>query len=121
MGLDHRSTLAGMETYSADVAARRAGVEPGQVARFTALGIVATGADGGYSDADVRRIQVVHMLERSGLPSEALATLVRDGRLPLEFLDDVSFRAFAAFGDVTFAELSDHQASRSTSSSRSAT
>ena len=104
---DRRGTLGAMDGYSADVAARRAGVEPGQVARFTALGIVATGADGGYTDADVRRIQVVHMLERSGLPSEALATLVRDGRLPLEFLDDVSFRAFAAFGDVTFAELSE--------------
>ena len=96
-----------MDGYSAEVAARRAGVEPREVARLTDLGILGASADDGYTDADVRRLQVVQLLERSGLPSEALATLVRDGRLPLEFLDDVSFRAFAALGEVTFAELSE--------------
>ena len=96
-----------MDGYSADVAAHRAGVEAAEVARLSALGIVAGSEDGGYTDADVRRIQVVQLLERSGLPSDALASLVRDGRLSLDFLDDASFRAFAPLSDVTFAELSE--------------
>ena len=65
-----------METYSAEVAARRAGVEPQEVVRLTDLGILGGSADDGYTDADVRRIQVVQELERSGLPSDALASLV---------------------------------------------
>jgi adenylate cyclase len=96
-----------MDAYSADVAAHRAGVDAGEVARLTALGVVGGGGDEGYSDADVRRIQVIQLLERSGLPSDALASLVRDGGLSLDFLDDASFRAFAPLGDVTFAELSE--------------
>ena len=87
----------------------RAGPESSreEVVRLTDLGILGGSADDGYTDADVRRIQVVQELERSGLPSDALASLVRDGRLSLEFLDDAGFRAFAALGDVTFAELSE--------------
>ena len=87
----------------------RAGPEsrPQEVVRLTDLGILAGSADDGYTDADVRRIQVVQELERSGLPSDALASLVRDGRLSLDFLDDAGFRAFAALSDVTFAELSE--------------
>ena len=96
-----------MDGYTAEVAARRAGVEPREVVRLTDLGFLAGGADDGYTDADVRRIQVVQELERSGLPSDALASLVRDGRLSLDFLDDAGFRAFAALSDVTFAELSE--------------
>ena len=96
-----------MDAYSAEVAASRAGVEPQEVGRLTDLGILAGSPDVGYTDADVRRVQVVQELERSGLPSDALGSLVRDGRLSLEFLDDAGFRAFSAVGDVTFAELSE--------------
>ena len=93
--------------YSAEVAARRAGVEPQEVVRLTDLGILAGSAGDAYTDADVRRVLVVQELERAGLPSDALASLVRDGRLSLDFLDDAGFRAFAAFADETFAELSE--------------
>ena len=96
-----------MEMYSAEVAARRAGVEPQEVVRLTDLGILAGSAGDAYTDADVRRVLVVQELERAGLPSDALASLVRDGRLSLDFLDDTGFRAFAAFADETFAELSE--------------
>jgi adenylate cyclase len=96
-----------METYSAEVAARRAGVDAQEVVRLTDLGILAGSAGDAYTDADVRRVLVVQELERAGLPSDALASLVRDGRLSLDFLDDAGFRAFAAFGDETFAELSE--------------
>ena len=93
--------------YSAEVAARRAGVEPQEVVRLTDLGILAGSAGDAYTDADVRRVLVVQELERAGLPSDALASLVRDGRLSLDFLDDTGFRAFAAFADETFAQLSE--------------
>ena len=55
-----------METYTAEVAARRAGVEPDEVIRLTDLGVLTGGADDGYTDADVRRVQVIQELERSG-------------------------------------------------------
>jgi len=96
-----------MEGYSVEVAASRAGVEPQEVVRLTDLGILAGSPELGFSDADVRRVQVVRELERSGLPSDALGSLMRDGRLSLEFLDDAGFRAFSALGDETFAELSE--------------
>ena len=72
-----------MGGHSIEIAAERAGVEPSEMVRLTELGILGSDADGGYSDADVRRVQVVQALERSGLPVEGLARLLREGGLSL--------------------------------------
>ena len=96
-----------MGSHSIEIAAERAGVEPSVVVRLTELGILGSDADGGYSDADVRRVQVVQALERSGLPVEGLARLLREGGLSLRFLDEAGVNVFAALSDTTFAELSE--------------
>lgn len=68
-----------MGGYSAQTAADRAGVEPGQIVRLAELGISAPDDDVGYTDADLRRVQVVRALERAGLELEGLADLLREG------------------------------------------
>ena len=96
-----------MTGYSADVAASRAGADRAEIDRLTQLGVLSGAADGGYTDADIRRVQVVQELERSGLLTEALANLLRDGGISLEFIDEAGFGVFAPLSDVTFAELSE--------------
>ncbi|HEY7761937.1 MAG TPA: adenylate/guanylate cyclase domain-containing protein [Actinomycetota bacterium] len=94
-----------MGRYSLETAADRAGVEPGEIARLTELGILSN--DAGYSDADVRRLQVARALERAGLELESLADLLQEGSVSLRFLDEAGSTVFAALSDVTFAELSE--------------
>ncbi len=96
-----------MTGYSADVAASRAGADRAEIDRLTQLGVLSGDADGGYTEADIRRVQVVQELERSGLLTEALANLLRDGGISLEFIDEAGFGVFAPLSDVTFAELSE--------------
>jgi adenylate cyclase len=95
-----------MHAYSLETAAERAGVDPGAIRRLTDLGILASEADGRYTDADVRRVQVVQALERSGLEVDGLANLVREGQFSLRFLDEAGSNVFSALSDVTFSELS---------------
>jgi len=94
-----------MGGYSIEIAAERAGVDSDELSRLTELGIL--GADDGYSDADVRRVQVVKALELAGLPVEGLAGLLREGHLSLRFLDEAGVNVFAALSDTTFGELSE--------------
>ncbi len=92
--------------YSVEVVATRAGVAPAEVVRLADIGVLSEGVDG-FTDADVRRVQVVQALERAGLPIDALGQLVRAGQVSLDFLDDAGFNVFAALSDTTFAELSE--------------
>ena len=95
-----------MATYSIEVAAQRAGVEPAEVSRLCDLGVL-DGATGSFDDADVRRVQVVEALERAGLPIDDVARMIREGRFSLSFLDEAGAGVFAALSDTTFAVLSE--------------
>jgi adenylate cyclase len=92
--------------YTAHEAATRAGVGVAVITRLTHLGILVGDADGGYSDADVRRVLVAGALERAGLSVEGLAGLVRDGRFSLDFIDDAGYNVFSGLSALTFADVS---------------
>jgi adenylate cyclase len=70
------------------------------------LGLLGAAGDAGYTDADVRRVQIVRTLAQSGMPIEQVARLVAGGTLSLDLLDNAISRVFAAQSDTTFAELS---------------
>jgi class 3 adenylate cyclase len=76
-----------------------------QVLRLTELGLLDGDAERGYSDGDVRRIQLVLALERSGLPLDSLAALVRIGQFPIGFIDTAGAPVFAPLSETTFQRL----------------
>lgn len=94
-----------MRTHTRSEAADRAGATAEYVAHLTDLGILTLDEPDRYTDAHVRRVQVVQALERAGMSVEAVAALVRDRRLDLEFIDTAGRHVFAALSDTTFAEL----------------
>ncbi len=94
-------------SYSIEHTADRAGADVDSVERLVRLGIVEPDLEGRFSPADVRLIQVVHLLERAGLPLEGLATLVRAGAFSLDFIEAAGSRVFAPLSDATFADLSE--------------
>ena len=93
--------------YPIEEAARRAGVEDDSVARYAGLRLVDVGGKGGFSDEDIRRLQVFHMLEQAGLPIDGVAMLVEAGHLSLEFIEAAGQYVWVPLTDRTFAEASE--------------
>jgi adenylate cyclase len=86
--------------------ADRAGVDAAYVRHLAELGLVRADADGRFAESDVRRIQLLQVVDRSGLSLEGLATVVGRGGLTLEFLDAATYQAFSPLSDETFATAS---------------
>ena len=95
-----------MDRYDAQAAAERSGGALDEVVRLSEIGILTGDGSDGYSDADVRRIQVALALGQAGLSIDDLGSLVRAGTISLEFIDDAGYRVFSALSDVTFDDLS---------------
>lgn len=93
-------------TYTRAEAAKRADVAPDYVDRLLDLGILALPAGDVYTKGDVRRLALVQMLERAGLPIDGIAAAIAQGHLSLDFLDVESYDRFGVSTDTTFAELS---------------
>lgn len=93
-------------TYIRAEAAKRADVTPDYVDRLLDLGILALPAGDVFTKGDVRRMALVQMLERAGLPVDGIAAAIAQGHLSLDFLDVESYDRFGVFTDTTFAELS---------------
>jgi len=83
--------------------AERAGVEPELIDRLVGLGIVSPD-EGAFRPADVYRVRLLQACERVGLPAEAVARAVAEGRLSLSFMDLPHYR-WAALGRTTYREL----------------
>jgi class 3 adenylate cyclase len=94
-----------MDRFSAQTAAERSGSALDEVIRLTEIGILSGDGSDGYTDADVRRIQVARSLGQAGLSIDDLGSLVREGKISLEFIDDAGYRVFSALSNVTFDEL----------------
>jgi class 3 adenylate cyclase len=84
----------------------RAGVDEAFVTRLAGLGLVRRDESGGFDDADVRRVQLLQVLERSGLALEGLAAMVAQGSITLEFIDTATYQAFSPLSDETFGQVS---------------
>jgi adenylate cyclase len=95
-----------MAGYSEADAARRAGVPVDGVARMMALGMIAAGPDGQFSEGAVRQIGLLWSLVSSGIPDTAIAEAVQRGWLSLQFLDSPEFGHFSALSSRSFDDLS---------------
>jgi class 3 adenylate cyclase len=96
-----------MAEYSRTEAATRAGLDPSQIDRLIALGVITPDGNGRLTRGDVRRAQMVQTLENAGIPVDRLAAGIRDGHLELGFMDAPTYDRFATLSEETFLELSD--------------
>ena len=90
--------------WSAADVAERAGVGGADVERMVALGILSSDGDG-FGPGDVRRVRLAMACERAGLPMDAIAESVREGRLSFAFLDAITYRRWAERSARTYAEV----------------
>jgi adenylate cyclase len=96
------------EVLSAAQVAERAGVVAADVERLATLGILTPASDGGgFGAGDVRRVHLAMACERAGLPMDAIAESVREGRLSFAFLDALVYGRWAERSGRTYAEVSD--------------
>jgi adenylate cyclase len=97
-----------VEVLSAAQVAERAGVGEQDVERMASLGVLTPHHErGGFRAGDIRRVHLAMACERAGLPMEAIAESVREGRLSFAFLDALVFRRWAERTGRTYAEVSE--------------
>lgn len=90
--------------------AERAGVDPAFVTRVLELGLLEIQSDRSMPDGTVHRVQVLQTLDRAGISLDALATVVRSGRMGLDSLDAATRDAFSPLSNDTFSGLSQRSA-----------
>lgn len=76
-----------MDRLTAEEASRRADVSGEFFGRLVDEAVLKSGDDGLFSAGDARRANLVQSLVDTGVGIADLATLIRDGRLSLEFPD----------------------------------
>lgn len=99
------TTTASTFRHEPQGAAKAADVPPAFLSQLVELGIVAPDEDGSFSGGDVRRVRLMHTLDRAGLPLDGVADVIRASGLPLDFLDQPSYERLGAATEDTFAEL----------------
>ena len=60
------------------------------VERLAELGVIAGSNGGTFRPSDVRRVRLTLALATSGVPFEAVGEAVRDGRISLDFIDELA-------------------------------
>jgi class 3 adenylate cyclase len=86
-------------------AARRANVSVEFFGLLREEGIIQAESDGTFSGGAVRRATLLRTLTDTGIPLAELATVIRGGRLSLDFLDLPSYERFAALSSESFATV----------------
>jgi adenylate cyclase len=74
---------------------------------MASAGLIGEPGDADFSDADIRRLQVLLHMERAGLPLDGVAHLVGGGAFSLEFIDSAGQPVFTPMEDATFSRLSE--------------
>jgi class 3 adenylate cyclase len=96
-----------MRALSASELADLAGVPQAQVERAVGLGLVeARDGDGPFLESDVRKVRLAVACERAGLPMDAIAAAVREGRLSFAFLEGTAYRRWALRSARTYRQVS---------------
>jgi class 3 adenylate cyclase len=90
--------------------AERAGVELAYVTRLLDLGLLDIGPDGSLPESQVRRVQMLQVVDRGGVSLDALAMVIRGGAMSLTFIDAATYDAFSPLSSETFADLSERSA-----------
>jgi adenylate cyclase len=87
--------------------AARAGVEEDEINRLVDAGVLVKreAPVGPFLGVDVLKIRVARACEDGGLPMEAMAAAIKEGRLSFAFLESWPFEAAAARTPETHAEL----------------
>jgi adenylate cyclase len=99
--------VTGMRALSASELADLAGVTQAEVERAAALGLlVARDGDGPFQETDVRKVRLAVACERAGLPMDAIALAVREGRLSFAFLEGTAYRRWALRSARTYRQVS---------------
>jgi adenylate cyclase len=94
-----------MSALTRDDIADRAGVDGAYVDRLVTEGILVP-QDGGFIEADARRVRIMQSLEESGVTVEAVAAGIRRGLLDLGFVSGQEYERFANLSRETFEEVS---------------
>jgi class 3 adenylate cyclase len=95
-----------MDRLDARAIADRAGVDAAFVGHLAQLGLLRADPGGRFAESDVRRVQLLQILDRSGLSLEGLAAVVGQGGISLEHIDAATYQAFSPLSAETFAEVS---------------
>jgi len=96
-----------MNGLSASELADLAGVTEAEVQRLVELGIlVARDGDQPFRAADAQKVRLATACEQAGLPMEAVAAAIRDGRLSFGFLEAPPFRRWAVRSALTYRQVS---------------
>lgn len=101
-GADPRATIGSVTDYSASEAAQRAGVDEDFVSRMRGLGVLPPRPDDRLTQADVRRVQLSHMLETAGVPLDGVGALIRSGVVSMDFLETPTYERFSTLSTETF-------------------
>lgn len=85
----------------------RAEVDPADLGRYVAAGVIQPDVDGRFSASHVRRVRITASLERSGLPIDGLAEAMRRGLVGLEIADAPTYKLFDPLGQETFEQAAE--------------
>jgi adenylate cyclase len=96
-----------MNTLSASGLADLAGVTEAEVERMVDLGILlARDGPGPFLETDVQKVRLAAACEQAGLPMDAIAVAIRDGRLSFAFLEAAPYRRWAVRSALTYRQVS---------------
>ena len=96
-----------MVSFSRDELAARAGVSADVVDRLVRLRILEPTEDAQpFRPGDIYRISLVSACEAAGMPAEAVAKALDEGKISLSFMDLPHYR-WAALGSTTYRELAE--------------
>jgi adenylate cyclase len=96
-----------MNGLSASELADLAGVTEAEVQRLVELGIlVARDGDQPFLAADAQKVRLATACEQAGLPMEAIAAAVQQGRLSFAFLEAAPYRRWAVRSGRTYRQVS---------------
>jgi adenylate cyclase len=96
-----------MNTLSASGLADLAGVTEAEVERMVDLGILlARDGPSPFLETDVQKVRLAAACEQAGLPMDAIAVAIRDGRLSFAFLEAAPYRRWAVRSARTYRQVS---------------